>query len=361
MKKLIFLFLSLFIFTPFCFASDEYINELGVMMNKKELTNLKNLGFSQREIETMSEELFNANKDLEAELESTKTIYIKSDYTYKRKNNNIIPLSMTHTLKDDFIKNPDDYELVSVKNYEITEDEYDNYDDNGRDIYVTYDVNPDVHETSAKKLTTTISYISSSKYYRLKNELSWKTDPAMRSTDLYGIYGAESTQIPVSGSQYAGGTWTQVNSCDQSVTGSQTISKNYTSSGKWVKEAKGYGVAFALPKNTSETQPYDTLHGKPYPCPDYYLPNPPTIGSAVIAHAVKNMNFTFYYDVKKQNLGSTVNAFGSYQHAVKTVETSVDFSIDGSGLGGVFGLSAKLVEKYDQMQGTHAQILNPKW
>ena len=53
-KKLIFLFLSLFIFTPFCFASDEYINELGVMMNKKELTNLKNLGFSQREIETMS-------------------------------------------------------------------------------------------------------------------------------------------------------------------------------------------------------------------------------------------------------------------------------------------------------------------
>lgn len=335
-------------------AYENYTNNNGIVMSEIEIANLKNLGFSLNEIATMDIETFNANKDIEAELVSMDTKYIKTVYKYSPKNNTL-NLKNYNTMLNDLRNNPDDYQLVNVENYEITEEEYNADNDN---VYSPFDVNPAIYQTESKKLTTTISYISSLQQYRLKNELNWKTSPKTRSNDLFGIGGPSSTQIPVAGSEYAGGSWIEYDSCRNT---NSYKSANYTSSGRWFKQGGGYAVFFGIPQDYHETITYNNYYGNlTYPCVD--TPAYPK-GTVQKLHQMKNMTFTFYYNVAKQNSGSTVNAFGSYQHAAYSIDINANLglTVGTSGLGGAFNISASFSQKFDGMGGTHAQVLNPVW
>lgn len=55
-----------------------YINNHGIEMTEQEYNNLVQLGFTQREIEVMRRNVFEENKDIEGELVSTTTKYIKT-------------------------------------------------------------------------------------------------------------------------------------------------------------------------------------------------------------------------------------------------------------------------------------------
>lgn len=290
---------------------------------------------------------------------NTEVKYIKTVSVYRPKNSSIMSMSTRTNLEEDFINNADNYDLVNVYNYEITEEEFNTMDNN--EIFIPYTENPDIYETNGKKLTTSISYLSSNKRYRLKNELVWKTVPKVRSVDLFGIAGASATQIPVAGSEYARGVWTEHDSCKGT---SFSVMKNYTNTGKWTYNSEGYGIGFQIPEDYTETITWDVLYGDtPYPCVDY-VSTMPKRGTVSKPHSMSDMVFTMYYDVAKQNYGNTVNAYGSYQHAVVTIslDAGFTFSVTQSGsLGGVFSLNATLQKKYDGMGGTRAQVLNPQW
>ena len=83
MKKSFKLLLLIFVFAPFVVcASDSYVNYYGIEMNEEEYSNLLGLGFSEEEIHHMELEEFNANKDIDSNLESQKTEYYVDTVRY---------------------------------------------------------------------------------------------------------------------------------------------------------------------------------------------------------------------------------------------------------------------------------------
>ncbi len=364
MKKLNLMFTfsiaCLFVFSSTVNAEIINTNKNGIIMTQKEINNLKNLGFSFDNIDYMDEDIFFANKDIEATLESQEKKYIETLYIYKPKNK-LIALGLNPIeLQANFEENEDDYVLDKVIHKEINEKQYNNGE---YTIAVPYDVNPHVVGRGMKTLTTSISYISASKRYRLTNELIWKESPKNRYEDLYGIAGNPAQQNPVSGSQNAYGSWDIYDTCSESIIANG--GSNYTSK-SWYKSSFGYGINIPLPENYYKTVKWDTKYGNtPNPCKDAQRPGLtlPSRGSKNYTQEIQNMKFTMYYDVIKVT-GTSVDAFGSYQHAVDSITftPSISVNITNNGtLGGIFNLDATYSKKFDGMEGTHAQILNPKW
>ena len=325
-------------------------NNYGILLTENDVINLKNLGFSNEEIMNMPENVVNDNKNILSQLIDNNTIYIKSVYIYE-KNNAILDESQG------LIFNNNNYNLINIINTEITENEYQDIA-NDEFFDIVYNSNPQIHVTNAKKLTTSISYISSIKQYRLKNELVWKKTPSYRGNDLFGISGPSATQIPVSGSQNAYGSWDDYDTCRLIHT-----SKNKQYTNKWYFQSEGYAVFFQIPKDYTEEIVWNTQYDNiPYPCKDGNIVLP--VGSTTKMHTMSNMIFTFYYNVAKQNDGSSVNAFGSYQHTVKNLTLGTNFGLSLSpngGLGGAFNINASFSSYFDNMGGTYAQVLNPEW
>lgn len=89
MKKnviLIIMLSLLIIYAPKVYA--DTITKTGLVVSQKEYNNLLNLGFSKEEIDQMSKEVFDENKNIEATLIATDTKYYKSTFKKNSKKRN---------------------------------------------------------------------------------------------------------------------------------------------------------------------------------------------------------------------------------------------------------------------------------
>lgn len=160
MKKLKFLTMLLIAIGALSISNvkaNEVIEGRYVTMTKEEYDNLRSQGFSDFDVLTISESEFNRLKDLKGEIVSQETKYYKTTTPAARfYTNNITPITE-----------------------EITKEEYDSIGNQ-----VTRDVSGTL-ETTARKITTTISEVSGK--YRYNISTNWTAMPPMRSYDIIGI------------------------------------------------------------------------------------------------------------------------------------------------------------------------------
>ena len=323
-----------------------YTNGNNIGMLYIEYNNLLSQGFTEEQIFNMDKEEFERNKNLKGELMAIDIKYVETTYTYRP--NDFATAS---------INNIDDTTLISVVNREITEEEYNNIPEDMNTLMMTNDTNPDIVETTYKKITTTITYLSNGRY-RFRNDLVWKIMPSNRSYDVFAIGTNSAVSEPVNGTEYAKTSYTVKDSCVLSST-----SYSNTHSSNWKKLATGYGVSFKIPSNSTKTYTWNGLQGTTYPCKDNPT-FPPLYGSKTATLDVTSLSSYMYYEVAKVGSSTTLSAFGTYQHSVQSISLSVslDFGISITGnVGGTLTMTADVSSKFDGMAGTHAQVLNPIW
>lgn len=357
-KRKLLLLLIPFLFTNTVNASElsnYYVNHNKITMTEKQYNTLHELGFTTEQIAEMDQEEFDRNKNLDAELVSVVTKYYKTTIVYEIKNKDLSLMNINDSSDLNTLINNDTLDVKSKSSVEVSKEEYEASND--EQVYITRTINPDLVETNYKKLTTTIS--KNGNYYRLKNDLNWKQMPSVRSYDVFGIR-INSAMSPLSGSQYSKLSYTILNNCYGTTT---SHSDTYgTSSSRWKRENDGYGLSFKLPENTTSYYNWGGL-GQPTECPCI---NPPMFGTSVArTNEVRTLSSYMYYDVVKIQSGTvnTIDAFGAYQHATSTISSSVSlsFGIDVYGLGAVLQFSSNYNDKFDGMQGTHAQLENANW
>lgn len=354
MKKKIFgifttIFLLVFFSKSIVYASESeyYVNKNGLEISTNEFKNLLSLGFSESQIYDMDEEEFEKNKNLSGKLVAIDERYVKSTYIYKSNDNS------TNSINN----NSNDKTLIKVINKEISEEEYNSIPEDVETVYMTNDVNPDIVETTYKKLTTTITHLSNGRY-RFKNDLVWKKMPANRSYDVFVIGTNNAVSEPFNGTEYSKTSYSVKDSCLLTTTNYSTVHNS-----NWKKSSNGYGVSFKLPANTTKTYSWNGFQGTSYPCKDNPV-LPPLHGSIAANLDVTALSSYMYYEVSKVGNSTTLSAFGTYQHSVKTINlnTSLNFGIDLNGnIGGTISMQPSISENFDGMEGTHAQISNPTW
>ena len=329
-----------------------------VIITQKQTENLKSLGFTNEQIHNMDIDEYEFNKTLTGNVESVDTKYIKSTYIYRKKTNkeiskNELEQIASKTKKIDF----DKYELIKVENQEVTEEDYKVVSPYDNNIYITRDVNPDIHETTYKKITTSIIHLSNGRY-RLKNDLHWKIMPSNRSYDISAIGVNNAVVEPVSGSHYAKQTYTKRDTC--TLTNSQT-QEFYNNVSYWKRGSTGYGVNFLLPNDSTATYSWSIFEGTSYPCADGN--NRPS-GTIWVTVPVIEIDSYMYFEVTKIGNTNPISAYGSYQHSVSSLSWNISHSFT-VGIGGNLGYSINVqpsyVSYFDGMAGTHAQVLNPNW
>jgi len=370
-KSLIGLVLMGIMFTitiPVVYANSSRINNIGINISITEYNKLLNLGFTEDYIDTMEQEEFDYNKSIIGHVVSETTKFYRTTiiYGYAQSRDSLSQLNVNNNLFNT------QYDRISLQtaisdgilvvqdviDEEITESEFNEMEDEGIVTVITRNAT-NVYETSGKKLTTTITYQTSSKRYRMQNVLAWKTMPSVRSHDLFGIKVNNAAVEPVSNSHWGRTTYTMKESCTNTST-------NYTGAlyptGQWKRSPQGYGVTFELPKNSTGSKTWNVMTGT-YPCVWTGAPLPPPKVSPVNYNiTLTAMTHTMYFDVVKVGVTSPISAYGSFQHAVNTVSlsTSLSFTIGATpNLGIVFTVSN--TKNYDGMGGTHAQILKPVW
>lgn len=151
-RKELYLFLTLLMF-GICINNVkalDYENYFGITMTESQYNNLLNQGFDEEEIYYMSEDTFNENKDLNAQIVSVNSKFYKSIYTDLNGNPQIV---------------------------ELTEEEYDNESSTQMRGYV---------QTEYKRMDAYIIQIDNT-YFRHKVTLNWRKMPVVRSYDIIGL------------------------------------------------------------------------------------------------------------------------------------------------------------------------------
>lgn len=284
---------------------DLYTNNNGIQMTEKELTNLKNLGFTNEEIIVMTEDIFEKNKNIEGEILSQTTKYYKTVTSYGG--------ASTYSINQD---------ITLTYSEEITEDEYNNAD---KENNKTKGNTNGYTETNYKKMTTSI--IKNGNYYRYKNDLVWKKMPTTRSYDIQGI-GFDTTVSTVPNSKY----FNRIAHMENSL--SSQCDYLTSSSGTWQTSQSGNVVTFLLPSDTSTKE-------------------------------LVGLSSHMYFDVQKlmDITIITLNAYGDYKHAQKQVSASVGLNVgyeDGSFQFGA-SLSLTIVESYDSINTAQATWSGISW
>lgn len=159
MRKKLFALFLLCMCPMVTFASENtyYTNKYQISMTEEQYQNLKEQGFSDFEIEYMTEEEFDKRKDIEATLEATSEQYYKKE------------------IKQD----------GTVVESIVTEEEYENFDPSMSDVGL-YSLVTGYVETTMLKVTTTISEVDSQNYM-FKTTMESKLIPTVRHYDIIGI------------------------------------------------------------------------------------------------------------------------------------------------------------------------------
>lgn len=284
-----------------------YKNYNNILIKSEELENLRNLGFTEKQIELMDEEEFEANKNLSGEVLAEITKYYKTTTTYDDKN--LYSINNTRT------------NIILSYSEEITEDEY----NNSNSQMFPFGLTNGYTETNYKKMTTTI--ISVNNRYRYKNTLVWKNIPSTRSYDIIGI-GIDSTVSGISSTKYF-----------RTIADMQKSNDSYhqvSGVGTWKLSGTGYGVTFELPSD---------------PIKDGY--------------SMKGLESYMYFEVQKLTSAKilTLNAYGDYRHAQRTVDDSISysFSIGTGGINFDASLSESIKTSYDDINTAQATLSGLNW
>lgn len=316
-KKIIFLIVSIFsvLFCDAVYASETlFINSRKVKMSQSELENLRNLGFLNNEIDVMTQEEFDNNKNLNSVLVSQNIKYYKT-ITYRIKNSNLLLNNINNNNNN-----------VLYYSEEISEDEYNNSSDSA--ISPQDQFTQEIVNTEYKQMTASISWVNNS-YYRYKNSLKWKKEPKTRSYDIIGI-GIDSTVSAVPSSK----TFSMSYMVDDD-SHTYCYPKTVNSVNRWESNSNGVAALFALPTNSAN---YKTT----------------------------NINIYMYFNVQKLQTTTinTLNAYGSYKHAQKKFVLNPSFSFGmNSDMTYTFSesVSPSIVESFDSIQTSHATASGINW
>lgn len=306
--------------------TNNYINSNGIEITFEEKERLLSLGFTNSQIEMMDRDEFDNNKNLNGQVVAQTTKYYKTTIVYNNSEN------QTYSMTEN---NPVSY------TEEVTKEEYDNIPEIDYNYESTNPLgnHPGYTETNGKQMTTSIIAVNGR--YRLKVDLVWKNVPSTRSYDVLAI-GIDSTVSGVPDTKYVKQNWRLDNPC-------QGMTESHSStSASWKTDRAGYGATFKLPSNTTCSIP----SGDPLILPTY-----------------KNVTVTalssyLYFEINKLTTPiNTINAYGDYAHAIKTVsvETSIgfEFGLDSVGVGITFTPSVST--KYDTMATAQAYWDGLNW
>lgn len=335
--KFILLFILSIIFMPNVKADITNIN--GILISSEEYNNLLNLGYDDDEINNMSLDIFEKNKDIKSELSAKVAKYYKT--IYKIKNNP--SETMTQSLNN-----------ISATTIEISKEEYEAVDDNLISEEIISPLGDETTTNSYQKMVTTMSYISSLKQYKVKNVLTWKKMPVNRSYDIIGMANNSAVSEPVNNTYEGYTKYSRKDSCTE-----ETINYTSTHSSGWKKTSTGAGVTFKLPDTTIyKKYSWNDLLGSPkYVCTNKKYKTG-AIGTYNASLTTTSISTTISYNLSKVS-GAALNVYGGYKHAIKVI-SSPSFSI-GFGNGATIGVSASIENKFDSMDDTHIRIENPKW
>lgn len=260
-------------------------NSLGVVMTAEEHQNLKNLGFTDLAIDQMDQEVFNENKNLKVDSQSTVTKY------YEVKENSQESQLSRSSIQED--------QNTNYTSTELTEEEYFKRveaaakDDNT----IKPRAATDSISTSYRRLSTSIQKIGTD--LRLYQKFIWDKMPATRSYDVLTI-SIDQTFTPISGSQYGQQLWGYIHPTTGASGGGNA--KYSSSSTAWKKQSAGYGVKMNLKDNAANLRVID-LEG--------YM----------------------YYKIKRSSSVKPyyINAYGNYAHAKKSLSSGFSYGLDFGG------------------------------
>lgn len=305
-EKILLITLSIFTFLTFSknanaletINNEMYFNSNNVAMTESQIENLKNLGFTDKQIELMDQEEFDNNKDLDGEVLTETVKYYK---TITIENPGVSLYSLENT-------------PITISK-EITEEEYNSSENTAQ----TFGLVDGKTETKMKKMVSTIIAVNGR--YRLKNTVYWKSAPHIRSYDIIGI-GNDSTVSGIPSTKY----FKRI----ADISAGNYSYYDMSTTGTWTQKPTGYAVTFKIPLNKT----------------DGY---------------VKTMEIYMYYEVDKLTTATikTLNAYGDYKHSTIGVSSSISSSID-IGTGGI-SLSAALEKKFDSITTAQAQWLDLYW
>lgn len=184
MKKILYTFLvaaMVLVSAPAVFATSDvyYTNNEGLSMSEKQYNNLRNQGFTEKQIERMDYETFMSNKDIEAKIVAEKKNYVKTTTIMR----NGIQIHTSEILTEEEMME----ELQAAK---------------GQPPYSLQSVSGSYYNGSAytdyKVIYTIISNIDDdTMLYKL--DTYWLQIPSTRSYDIMGI-GIEAAKVQVNSS-----------------------------------------------------------------------------------------------------------------------------------------------------------------
>lgn len=278
------------LFLPFTDASAKNdikgkvdLSKVSLSLSTDEIDNLKSLGFTGEEINNMTLDEYNLNKNLRGEILNTETKYFKVISV----DNSVVRQSTFSTIPDSQSSN-----TIEIK---ISEEEFKNATTNTlNDITPFSSVTKD---TSYKSMTTSSVKLSNGKY-RVKVAVDWKYRmPKNRLTDVIGVGINNALWEPVGG-EYGKQNWTIFNKKTGKITNGSTIYNS--TSNKW---KYGYDM-FAVKMNLKDDPSSSEI--------------------------VTNINMYMYYTVVPAfSLPNTLNAYGEYAHQENHVEISPTISFTG--------------------------------
>lgn len=254
-------------------------------LTTEEINHLKSLGFQEHEIENMTQEEYDLNKNLKGEVVSEDEKFVKV-VKVPSKNQPFTALDSN-----------DDEEYISIELDEATYNK-EVAELKNKEKINTYGYIPDGSSTSYKRMVTTIVKLSTNEF-RVKNAVNWSTMPFWRYIDISAVGINSAHYYPQVNSQYGAQSWVTKNAFGTQKSHSATYTSN---SDKWNKKEGGYGLRMNLPNNDQE-----------------YSANVTTLSSYM------------YYTAYKENKATKhIDAFGHYAHQETSASLVPSYSLSGS-------------------------------
>ena len=332
MRKKLLIFSLILIFFPT--YTRAMVNNNNISISEIEYQRLRNLGFTENEIQSMPEDVYEENKNLVGNVIEENTKYYKNTYIYPNHSaysitalQNMEPVIISEEItKEEFEASKESVDISPLESQTVTQD--------------------------TRSLTTSIIKVGNN--YRVKNTVSWGKIPNTKSKDVSGIQINQSVVEPKSGSEHA---WTSFDYNDNCRGG--TTSGRSTNDNQYSKGPNGYGVIHSLPSGTI-TESIRNSFGSNWPCSK--VAAPPLNTTVNIVHTLRTLEHTMYYDLIKLQ-SNPISAYGNYKHARSSTSsmTSADFSIGTGGVSLVISISSNYSNNFDTFNGTHVQITNPNW
>lgn len=344
MKKYL-LIILLALFPTFVFADNTFVNSYKVEMTKSEYQNFVNMGFTEDEIENMTQEEYDYYKGYVYQDGSLQKKYFKETYVTLDS-----PLNKEPVILETII------EEVDENTYLNETSEMGKYKDlsNKQKEKLKLSVSPlaslnPAYETAYKRLEVSTSVLPGTKNTLITASLSWKQAPSVRSYDVFAIRSENyilntDSKMAVSNTRYKTTYW----NCDRPRDFTNKVNYNNLHSnwnvnkfGSISNKANGVGITF------------DRLDGDIIGCHD---------GDTGVPINLKPI-LSFRMSVSSTSLNSKTDEkiYVSYQHATKSLnlnDVRYKYEFTSGGLGNTINFTNGYNQYYDGMKGIQTAFLS---